>query len=65
MIGLFLDNLDANYYENIFVVWSSELKDQQHHRIRQECERIMASISTLECDIELFDAKLCQDPYLK
>ena len=35
MIGLFLDNLDADYYENIFVVWSSELKDKQHHR--QEC----------------------------
>jgi len=65
MVGLFLDNLDANYYESLFVVWNSELKEQQYHRIRQECERVMASIAKFENDLDLFDAKISLEQYIK
>lgn len=45
MIETFLKNLDAQEYANQFLMWNGDLKEQQHFKIKLECERIIKVLS--------------------
>lgn len=44
MINSFLTNLDSSHYENLFLVWNSDLKAQQQFKLKIECDRIMVAL---------------------
>ena len=50
MVENFLNNLDSIYYENTFVMWSKQLKDQQHFIIKEECERVAKLLNECHTD---------------
>ena len=37
----FLDNFDADYFENALVKWDRTLREQSQSRVRDFCERIL------------------------
>lgn len=37
----FLDNFDADYFENALIKWDKGLRDQNMHRVREFCEKIL------------------------
>lgn len=64
MIEIFLRNLDAQEYANQFLMWNNDLKEQQHYKIKMECERIMKMLSQCE-DFENNDCKLPNEAFIK
>ncbi len=65
MIKDFITHLDAPKYENLFVMWNSDLKEQQHTKIKLECERIMKALQKHTGDFELFDSNITTEPFRK
>ncbi|CDW89296.1 UNKNOWN [Stylonychia lemnae] len=63
MVNTFLNHLDSQYYENLFLRWNSDLKEQQLSKIKAECERILQSLSSFQGDFEHFDCNLINEPY--
>lgn len=39
----FLDDFDANSFENVFVKWDCYLRDESHQRVKALCEKILHS----------------------
>lgn len=39
----FIKELDAPEFENVFIIWNSNLKNESHQRIKNNCEQIARS----------------------
>lgn len=39
----FLRELDSHDFENVFIIWNSNLKKESHLRIKNNCEQIIKS----------------------
>lgn len=64
MVENFLNNLDSIYYENTFVMWNKQLKDQQHFIIKEECERVTKQLNDSN-DFESFNCYVISGDFQK
>lgn len=50
----FIQNeLDADKYENVFVIWNAEMKGKSQERIRYNCDQIVLSYNDSEYEPQM------------
>lgn len=64
IIRLTIDYIDSQHYENIYLMWTSDIRDIQHQKIKHECYKISKILKSTD-DFENLDVKLPIEPFNK
>ena len=54
----FIQDFDSQDYENVFIIWTTQLRKEGHERIKANCRKIIESLSESNFDFDLDEHEL-------